>query len=66
MYMLISTKVYKLYLVLSLNLIFFSNLIGGFNMENNHKVIKIRNKEYTCSVELTLDIIGGKWKTLIL
>ncbi|MBV7273152.1 helix-turn-helix transcriptional regulator [Clostridiaceae bacterium UIB06] len=29
-------------------------------------MMKIRNKEYTCSMELTLDIIGGKWKTLIL
>jgi DNA-binding HxlR family transcriptional regulator len=28
--------------------------------------MKIRNKEYTCSVELTLDILGGKWKSLIL
>lgn len=35
-------------------------------MENKCKIMIIRDKEYTCSMELTLDIIGGKWKTLIL
>lgn len=35
-------------------------------MDKGCNVMKIRNKEYTCSMELTLDIIGGKWKTLIL
>ncbi len=30
------------------------------------KTMKINNKEYSCTIELTLDIIGGKWKTLIL
>ncbi len=35
-------------------------------MKEPCKIMKIRNKEYTCSVELTLDILGGKWKSLIL
>lgn len=29
-------------------------------------MIKYRNTEYHCSMELTLDLIGGKWKSLIL
>ncbi|RYD04852.1 hypothetical protein N752_13070 [Desulforamulus aquiferis] len=29
-------------------------------------MIKFRNKEYQCSMELTLDLIGGKWKSLLL
>jgi DNA-binding HxlR family transcriptional regulator len=29
-------------------------------------VIKFRNTEYHCQMELTLDLIGGKWKSLIL
>jgi len=28
------------------------------------KIMKINNKEYSCSIELTLDIIGGKWKPI--
>jgi len=29
-------------------------------------IVKIKNKEYQCSMELTIDLIGGKWKSLIL
>lgn len=29
-------------------------------------MIKYKNTEYQCSMELTLDLIGGKWKALIL
>ena len=29
-------------------------------------MIKFKNIEYQCSMELTLDLIGGKWKALIL
>ena len=29
-------------------------------------MIKFRDTEYQCSMELTLDLIGGKWKSLIL
>lgn len=29
-------------------------------------MIKYKDSEYQCSMELTLDLIGGKWKALIL
>jgi len=29
-------------------------------------MIKLRNKTYTCPVDVTLSFIGGKWKLLIL
>lgn len=31
-----------------------------------NELIKFKNNEYQCSMELTLAIIGGKWKALIL
>jgi DNA-binding HxlR family transcriptional regulator len=35
--------------------------VGGKNM-----LVKYKDKEYRCSIELTLHLIGGKWKVLIL
>ncbi|CQR74851.1 Transcriptional regulator, HxlR family [Sporomusa ovata] len=29
-------------------------------------MITFKNIEYQCAMELTLDLIGGKWKALIL
>lgn len=29
-------------------------------------MIKCKNNEYKCTMEVTLDLIGGKWKALIL
>lgn len=29
-------------------------------------MINFKNKEYKCAIEVTLDLIGGKWKALIL
>lgn len=34
----------------------------GFNCN----VLKLRNKEYNCTFEITIDLIGGKWKPLII
>lgn len=30
------------------------------------KYVKIDNKTYPCSVSLAMDLVGGKWKTVIL
>jgi Predicted transcriptional regulators len=34
--------------------------------EENKMQVVYKNTEYRCSMELTLDLIGGKWKSLIL
>lgn len=34
--------------------------------ENDTKVIEFRGKKYPCCASLTMGIIGGKWKTVIL
>jgi len=31
-----------------------------------HKILKFRGNEYPCCTSLTMGIIGGKWKTVIL
>lgn len=35
-------------------------------MGSGCKVMNVRGKKYTCAIELTLDIISGKWKPIIL
>lgn len=36
-------------------------------MENQcNKTYKLKDKNYYCSLELAMDLIGGKWKTMML
>ncbi|QAA32345.1 winged helix-turn-helix transcriptional regulator [Clostridium manihotivorum] len=35
-------------------------------MSISENIMTIRNKEYTCTFEIAVDLIGGKWKPLIL
>lgn len=35
-------------------------------MDTSKNTINFRNKEYTCKFEITVDLIGGKWKSLII
>lgn len=35
-------------------------------IDNREKVIVLRGKEYHCAMDVTMDFIGGKWKTVVL
>jgi DNA-binding HxlR family transcriptional regulator len=35
-------------------------------MNCSHNAIEFRNKSYTCTFEITMDLIGGKWKPIII
>ena len=35
-------------------------------MNYNHNSLEFRNKNYTCTFEITMDLIGGKWKPIII
>jgi DNA-binding HxlR family transcriptional regulator len=35
-------------------------------MNSSHNAIEFRNKNYTCTFEITMDLIGGKWKPIII
>lgn len=34
--------------------------------ENIKSVYKFQNKEYNCAIDLAIDLIGGKWKAIML
>lgn len=36
------------------------------NMSSGCNTVKFKNKNYTCTFEITMDLIGGKWKPLII
>lgn len=35
-------------------------------IDNKEKVLVIKGKEYHCAMDVTMDFIGGKWKTVVL
>jgi DNA-binding HxlR family transcriptional regulator len=45
---------------------YISHAFSSVHLKEGQHLIKYRNTEYHCHMELTLDIIGGKWKSLIL
>ncbi len=51
-----------------LHLQYLSNWIGGKNMkkECTGSQVKMGDKTYPCTVSLAMDLVGGKWKTVIL
>jgi Predicted transcriptional regulators len=35
-------------------------------MSSDNNIMRIKDKEYNCTFEITIDLIGGKWKPLII
>lgn len=35
-------------------------------MDSNCEILRLKNKNYTCTFEITIDLIGGKWKPIII
>jgi DNA-binding HxlR family transcriptional regulator len=35
-------------------------------IKNKEYVVKMNNKSYHCAMDITMDYIGGKWKTVVL
>lgn len=35
-------------------------------IDNQEKVFVVNGKEYHCAMDITMDYIGGKWKTVVL
>lgn len=35
-------------------------------IDNKEKIVQLYGKEYHCAMDITMDYIGGKWKTVVL
>lgn len=35
-------------------------------IDNKEKIVALFGKEYHCAMDITMDFIGGKWKTVVL